>query len=104
MYLCKILAPGLIKNPNGSLYCDYVVGQSPLTGDEPVLRKAWASRDQLIENITSFEASLIDGEAFIFLALAQPFKQDPTLAVPSAFADASASVSLTEPSAPIHFG
>ena len=104
MLTCKIVSPGIVVNPNGTVLVSYVSGAPPLTGEEEVQTKSYPNLAAITQEVGELETSLFTPETFVNLPLASVLKDDPDLTNLSTAIGRYASLALTDPSAPITFG
>lgn len=98
---CRI--DSLVVNADGSIACQYTVGEYPLPASPSGQGANWGSVTDLLDAIAAVEAQLT-GDAFVPLTLAAGLKADPTLSDPGAFAGHSLIIDLTSPSNPFTQG
>lgn len=100
---CRIVSPGIVVNPNGTVVVYFLKGSYPLTGSEDVQQQGYPSLSELVHGIQDLEASLLDTGSHVSLTLSQYVKDDPGFATLANAVGRSSGVSLTGQSSPISF-
>lgn len=74
---CKIVGNGIVVNQNGTGYFDFVIGTTPLTGEESVQRYSFTSLEGLVNDLVGLRSALIAPETFPLLPLSNFIAGDP---------------------------